>query len=497
MENNLHPLPPHLELCPGRRKGIASLLFGACFEERVLYFLENKRVFLILFVFLAQCGETSSHFLGANTALDFIARALFTLSLVFLCTPTILCLQTNVLKAIFACGTTSVTVAVHWACAFGLQVLALISFTDQIGIIFVVTLFRNIAVFVAYSLVPLSDSLPKQTGRFMCRGGGIVIILAEGSALLLRLLFALDFHERNRVIQFGVQKDDSGTEHSLVSTYDLYNSAAIIVVLLTLEVVFNSFREPEYATVVKDNIKLLEVRTRGPGSKTFGSLLFGKHFGSSIEKSCTKLTKCLTFLVLSSHGLGYAFVSIFGKRTWSGHTQVISGCLLIIITLCAAATMQIRIVAALLRNPEIWYFWLSCFSILLGSVLIDSDIYQPWSLPVYQAGYALLVSGIPLVDAAAIQLRLFVARYACVVVCAFSFVVYLDKSRRMAELYSQGNIPELGVRGIATFSLLNIWLKSQLLLCSFTAIMAYRGWRHPERTVLLFRNPRIDELHAR
>ena len=168
------------------------------------------------------------------------------------------------------------------------------------------------------------------------------------------------------------------------------------------------------------------------------------------------------------------------------------------LTCSMLACLRIDVIFRLFQSPEVWYFVICCVLFVAGSIVLNgTSEFQAWSLLVYQTGFILTAVLLPLADAAPTAIRNLVRRYFSIGLCAVSSISYLRNKVDTAHIHSEMDVPEVGVQGIATFSLHNVSLKSQLLVCSFSALMAYRGWRHPEVAAVLLSTPLLDELHSR
>ena len=74
-----------------------------------------------------------------------------------------------------------------------------------------------------------------------------------------------------------------------------------------------------------------------------------------------------------------------------------------------------------------------------------------------------------------------------------SGVTYASSKSKIAQSYSELEILETG----ATISVFNFKMKSQLLVCTMAAYMAYQGWRHPGDAIMLGFEPLLSDLHHR
>ncbi len=81
----------------------------------------------------------------------------------------------------------------------------------------------------------------------------------------------------------------------------------------------------------------------------------------------------------------------------------------------------------------------------------------------------------------------------CIIFAANVVIIKLQTG----QFYYGTNVPELGVRGIATISVLQLWTKGQILLSGLAGMCAYRAWRHPTEAMMLQRAPRLDDLHRK
>ena len=74
---------------------------------------------------------------------------------------------------------------------------------------------------------------------------------------------------------------------------------------------------------------------------------------------------------------------------------------------------------------------------------------------------------------------------------------YIEEKTDTATRYSQNAIPEIGVDGLASVSMFNIFLKGHLVAISLSLLIAFRGWLHPERAAILHCAPLLHELQRR
>ena len=147
-----------------------------------------------------------------------------------------------------------------------------------------------------YFTIPLADSLPVSVGKKIARFAVLSIALAEGSALAVRLYDPELYIESFGNETFGSQVDNNGTAHKLLSTFDVLNSLTYIIIALTIETAWNSFRHQECAVGLLDAVLLRDIVSAGPGNPTIASALLGRIRGSVIESKCTRASKWLILL---------------------------------------------------------------------------------------------------------------------------------------------------------------------------------------------------------
>ena len=108
----------------------------------------------------------------------------------------------------------------------------------------------EISVLAVYLIVPLSDAMPIKCGRIISCAGPLAIVLSEGSTLALRKHFSVS--ERPIRVSIISARDDLGKRHEIVSSLNILDSFATMLIVLSLHVVFKSFQKPLHATLFRN-----------------------------------------------------------------------------------------------------------------------------------------------------------------------------------------------------------------------------------------------------
>ena len=110
---------------------VARHLFGLEFALSACRFFEKRVGILLGIVSTCVVFEQTMGFLFAGDSYPrLVAHFIFSISLFCLFILTVLAMKNDVLSEMFSSGSNSVTVCVFLACAFFLQVLVIVSFSD-------------------------------------------------------------------------------------------------------------------------------------------------------------------------------------------------------------------------------------------------------------------------------------------------------------------------------------------------------------------------------
>ena len=268
---------------------------------------------------------------------------------------------------------------------------------------------------------------------------------------------------------------------------------AFIILAQCLEILFNSFRNAETANVFKDALLLRDIQSQaGPGVRTVASSLLGGRRGSVVEAWCMA---CFRWIVLATVLANAAEMGI-GP---AGIPEAISGFFFFALAACSIPCLQLKILKDLLVVPEVHYYICTTFAVSIGTFLIfwSRSPTRVWTLSVNSAGFIILFSLVPLVDALPLKMRSFLGRKALPLCCAFLIAQVVLTKLETAEIYSNTDIFELGVPGLATLSVFQLRVQGSLILSSMLLLFTERAWWRPEEALMLSNMPRLEDLLKR
>ena len=195
--------------------------------------------------------------------------------------------------------------------------------------------------------------------------------------------------------------------------------------------------------------------------------------------------------------MNYALCKTLGKCEVCGITQVVAGGFLFAIAIVIVLCLRLNVVKMLLMEPEVWYFICAALMSASGTAIVKGTLsFQTWSLPVFMLGsISFYIVVPPLADALPFQMRSFFGKWAAPVVSIMYALNFAMVKLGTARIYSETDVPELGVPGIATLSGFQMFTKGQFLVAILSARMTFRVWRHPDEAMMLHTFPLLSALH--
>lgn len=293
--------------------------------------------------------------------------------------------------------------------------------------------------------------------------------------------------------------DNAGREHVLFSAFDLCRSCFIIVTVLAISMLINSFRFPRYANIVKTHWRIAACHPAElPGHFNIAARLWGSAAGCCCHSLLARWVLWLIVAVVT--------VDVAANIGEGLHASLLPVLHLVGATVKLAffvpyyLSLRVDCLTRLLRKLLVWNFIVSL--LIAGTCSCLHNVRRSRDGTVTATSIIAAITDwatlcvFPVADAMPPQIVTYRMRVGgSIAIAALHAWLYTDTLMSRSTLYDAGFVIELKVRGVLVFSSFDWRCKGITLVIFFALHMLYRLVFYPDSAIVLQRRVLMTTLH--